>query len=960
MTRVYLKQHPDNTSDDNGIGRIVHAQWRLLSAHGIELVPDPGAADVIATHIEGVDLPAVDVLHVHGLYFEDLPHEPYKNWHHIANQRIAATARRARAITVPAPWVAECFKRDMRLCPEVIGHGIDPELWAPLPTEERRGYLLWNKNRADDVCDPGPAVALAAAGVPVVSTFTTKDGARPEHLYLTGPQPFDRMREIVRNASVYLATTPETFGIGTLEAMAAGVPVLGYRWAGTADLVAHGVTGWLVEPGDLAGLRAGWHAILEHYGAYSRAAAAEGQAATWDRAMAAYAALYRRVAEHKAREGHRVCVVVTSYNYGAHLPAAIDSLAQQEDPPDEVVIVNDGSTDETAAIARQIAAASPLAITVIDQVNQGVAAARNNGIAATDCEYIICLDADDQLAPGYVRVCRAALSADRGLGIAYTGLGTLGPSGVTPSPFPPAFDWEHQATPGNPPRTCVPTAAMFRRELWARAGGYKQVFAPAEDAEFYTRGLSIGYDARKVADEPWIWYRNHEAGASKTRPYQAYDAYHPWMRDRRYPMGAPSRRPPVVLSYARPLISVIVPVGPGHARYLPAAIDSLLSQSYRQWEVIAVDDSGQPAAIDRALQPYPFVRVLRTEGGRGPAVARNLALHAATAPLVLFLDADDWLADPDALKQLLGAQAQTGRYIYSDWLCLEGGRVWADEAPAYSQAAWFERGQHAVTALIPTDWARAVGGFDEDLPGWEDWDFFAKLAARGFCGHRVAGTLLGYRKDSGTVRDASWAQRETLAPLIRQRYEGVTPMGCGCGPAGAALLRIRSAITAEDAMGTDLQPGQTLMEYTGAKAGTSSVQSRARRENGRPVRYVYGGDVRLIPVWDEDVPFLESIGFRRAVPAETPAPVQTAPTVPPVPPVPPEPYRPAPEAPEDPGPALAAPAPLGAPEGPAEVADVSAIEAALNTDRLARQAEEKARQAEETVKRRPGRRPRGA
>jgi glycosyltransferase involved in cell wall biosynthesis len=959
MTRVYLKQHPANIADDNGIGRIVHAQWRMLPVHGIELTEDPSRADVVATHIEGVELEAVDVLHLHGLYFEDLPHDPYKNWHHIANQRIAATARRARAITVPSPWVAEVFKRDMRLSPEVVGHGIDPELWAPLPTEERRGYALWNKNRADDVCSPRPAVDLAAAGVPVVATFTTKDGRRPASLYLTGPLPFDKMREIVRNASVYLATTPETFGIGTLEAMAAGVPILGYNWAGTADLVEHGVTGFLVEPGDASGLRDGWHAILRDYKRYSDAAAAEGRRYSWDRAMRAYADLYRRIAEEKAQERHRVCVVVTSYNYGAYLDAAVDSLLRQSDPPDEILIVNDGSTDDTDDRALDLLAVHAAAgVRYHNQPNQGVAAARNNGIAATDCEYIVCLDADDQLAPDYIRVCRDALKSDRGLGIAYTGLGMWSENGVSPSPFPPAFDWEHQATPGNPPRTCVPTAAMFRRAMWERAGGYKQVFAPAEDAEFYTRGLSIGYDARKVADEPWIWYRNHPEGASKTRQYRPYDAYHPWMRDRRYPMSAPSKRPPAVLSYARPLMSVIIPVGPGHARYLPAALDSLLSQNYRQWEAIVIDDSGQPDELARALRPYPFCKVLATEGSKGPATARNLGIYEASAPLVLFLDADDWLADPDALRQLLAAQGKTGRYIYSDWVCLEDGRVWADEAPAYSQAAWFEKGQHAVTALVPTEWAREVGGFDESLTGWEDWDFFCKLAARGFCGHRQPGQLLGYRKYSGTQREASWRQREALAPQIRQRYEGVTPMGCGCGPAGEALLRIRRALTEDEVMGTELQEGQTLMEYTGGKAGTSSVQSRGKRVDGRLVRYTYGGAERLIPVWDEDVGFLESIGFRRAVPADAPAPVQTAPTVPAF--NPPAAPQAAPQPRQEARAAERAPAPVGGPVAPAdEVADVGEIAAKLDQGRLAAKAAEKAKAAEETVKRRPGRKPKG-
>lgn len=909
MINVYLSPEPSVIDDNSGIGRIVLAQYNHLEKYGIRLVSDFSQTDVTACHIEGQGR-QVDVLHCHGIYYEDLPHEPYQGWHREANRRIAVTARAARAITVPSPWVAETFKRDMRIVPEVIGHGIDIDLWEPLPASERRGYALWGKSRPSDVCSPLPAVELARKyRVPVVSTFGI--GEKPETLFTIGSQPFEKMRTFIRHASVYLATTIETWGIQTVEAMAAGVPVLGYRWGGTADLVEHGITGYLVEPGDVDGLYKGYEHIMANWQLYSDRAAITGQSYTWDKAMRAYADLYHRIAEEKASERHRVCVVITSYNYGKHLKGAIDSVLPQLDngltgnPSDEIVIVNDGSADNTHDRALDALAVHADLVHYINQTNQGVAAARNNGIAATDCEYVICLDADDQLAPDYIRVCREALKRDRALGIAYTGLGLLAEDGgIHPSPFPPAFDWEHQSSPGNPPRTCVPTAAMFRRALWERAGGYRQVFAPAEDAEFYTRGLSIGYTAKKVADEPWIWYRNHSAGASKTRKYFDYSAYHPWMKDRQFPFAAPSDKAPIVLSYARPLISVIIPVGPGHARYLPAALDSLLQQSYRQWEVIVVDDTGTrewigardrwggnpdlpdfeprsekvyiPGEVEKALKPYPFARLLHTEGKQGPANARNLGLLEAQAPLTLFLDADDWLSDPDALRLMLSRQAQSGRYVYSDWVCFENGKdPWTDDAPPYDQRAWFAKGQHAVTALIPTDWCRNVGGFDEALEGWEDWDFFCKLAAKGYCGVRQPGYLLGYRKHSGTQREQSWNKRETLAPLIRKRYEGIEPMGCGCGPAGAALLRIRQSLTESDIMGADLQPGQVLMEYTGGRAGIQSVQSRTKRIDGQIVRYEYGGDITMLPVWEEDVTFLEGIGFRRAL--EAPVAVEITP-----------------------------------------------------------------------------------
>lgn len=247
MLKVCISPNPGQIRDDNGVGQVVHAQYRELPSLGVELVDDPGAADVVACHITQGAMPRVDVLHCHGLYWDDLPHAPYEKWHLEANQLIAAAARQAYAITVPSAWVAEPFRRDMRIAPEVIGHGVDLDAW---PVGESKGYALWNKNRPSDVCSPLPAYQLAQRGVNVVSTFSVASATLPPSLTVVGVQPHDRMRQLVRHADVYLATTRETFGIGTLEALACGVPVLGYRYGGTAEIVEHQVSGYLAAPGD--------------------------------------------------------------------------------------------------------------------------------------------------------------------------------------------------------------------------------------------------------------------------------------------------------------------------------------------------------------------------------------------------------------------------------------------------------------------------------------------------------------------------------------------------------------------------------------------------------------------------------------------------------------------------------------------------------------------------------------
>lgn len=641
MTRVHFLHNPVQIVENTGIGRVLHAQTRHLPRYGIEIVEDPSRAEVIVAHAEGWPDKRIDVQHLHGLYWTGDPGSGiYTSTHHEANRRIAATLRRARRVTVPSPWVAGPLLRDMRITPEVVPHGIELSEWRP--SDDPEAFVFWNKNRASDVCDPLPAVELAARGIPVIATFTRGEYPKPQALRICGRLTAPEMRKMLPQAGVYLATTKETFGVGTLEALASGVPVLGYRHGGTADLIEHLTTGYLVEPGDYDDLAEGYTWLMANRDRIAANCLRAAQSYTWDAAMEQYARIYHEVAEEIQHERRGVTVVITNYNYGRYVGHAIDSCLQQTLPPDRVIVVDDGSTDESAAVLD--AYRDVPSVTVVHQNNQGVAAARNRGIAAAETEHIICLDADDMLDRRAIQTLLPVMQADRGIGAAYGGLAFIGDDNKpgAPQPFPPAFGWAQQSRLGNPPHTCVPCAAMFRRAMWERAGGYQQLWAPGEDAEFWTRGLSVGFDAIKVTEEPLLWYRLHaEASASHTKRYRAIDPWLPWLRDGIYPFAAPAEKAPPVRSYSNPLVSVLISLRDGQQQTLAAALDSLLGQTMREWEVI-IEPDGYVENVD--IRPYPFVRVTPTE---------------PRAPFVLRMTAGQYLP-PTYLEQHLRAYVESG------------------------------------------------------------------------------------------------------------------------------------------------------------------------------------------------------------------------------------------------------------------------------------------------------------
>lgn len=99
-----------------------------------------------------------------------------------------------------------------------------------------------------------------------------------------------------------------------------------------------------------------------------------------------------------ARRRPKLIGVIPAYNAGKVVTEAISSLLQQTVPLDEIIVVDDGSTDDTAAVAERTG------VRVIRQANRGPAAARNVAIRATDADWIVLLDADDVAYPDRIAI----------------------------------------------------------------------------------------------------------------------------------------------------------------------------------------------------------------------------------------------------------------------------------------------------------------------------------------------------------------------------------------------------------------------------------------------------------------------------------------------------------------------------------------------------------------------------
>lgn len=134
-----------------------------------------------------------------------------------------------------------------------------------------------------------------------------------------------------------------------------------------------------------------------------------------------------------------LAVVIPLFDKREFVGEAIASLADQEAPPDTLIIVDDASTDGSAGVAEQALSrhAAALAGTRIELVrrveNGGPGAARNSGIERADCELLLCLDADDMLHPGALQYMRTVMD-DHALAMAVIGYASEPAGEVFPEP----------------------------------------------------------------------------------------------------------------------------------------------------------------------------------------------------------------------------------------------------------------------------------------------------------------------------------------------------------------------------------------------------------------------------------------------------------------------------------------------------------------------------------------------
>jgi glycosyltransferase involved in cell wall biosynthesis len=499
-----------------------------------------------------------------------------------------------------------------------------------------------------------------------------------------------------------------------------------------------------------------------------------------------------------ANKTQKISVVIPLYNGAAYIKEAVLSVLSQTLSCHELIVVDDGSTDNGAEIVRALSETH--AVKLLSKANGGQSSARNFGVAHAEGDLIALLDQDDVWYANHLQelVRPFLLPRSAELGWVYSNLDEIDANGqVVTRSFLSTLKTEH---PKRDILTCLkedmfvlPSASLISRKAFEAVNGFDESLSGYEDDDLFLRLFRAGFD-NEYLDRPLSQWRIYSASSSYsprmgksrsayarkllatypddtdrgryyTRDYLVprffrqiaaecrtaliagnADAFRVAKADLNFICQFQSQHDPSRIEVEDLLITAVIPLYNG-APYIEEALRSVLRQSLAPAEIIVVDDGSTDdgaAIVERLAAQHP-IRLLRKENG-GQSSARNYGVAHAGGDFIALLDQDDaWYPNhlEELAKPFVERRARELGWVYSDLDEIdEQGRLivnsllsrFATEHPKRDLFSCLREDMYVLpsASLISRKAFEAVGGFDEQLSGYEDDDLFLRMFRLGF------------------------------------------------------------------------------------------------------------------------------------------------------------------------------------------------------------------------------------
>jgi len=239
----------------------------------------------------------------------------------------------------------------------------------------------------------------------------------------------------------------------------------------------------------------------------------------------------------------------------------------------------------------------------------------------------------------------------------------------------------------------------------------------------------------------------------------------------------------------KPLISVVMTTYQRPQR-LKKAIKSVINQTFQDWELVIVDDASQdetPKVCQRFAQKDSRIRVIRRDTNYGQHTQpKNQGTQAARADLIAYLDDDnEYLRDH---LQVLFKYLGDSDIVYGDrWLIDETNSVWWTrkkkvKAPSYNFSGLVLAKRNYIDTsdvLIRKKAIEAIGGWDEELPKFADWNLWVRLFKAGYKFKHIPIIITSYYVHKGSNQFRTKSEIDPLTGLIKPTFD---PSACPIWP----------------------------------------------------------------------------------------------------------------------------------------------------------------------------------
>jgi glycosyltransferase involved in cell wall biosynthesis len=213
------------------------------------------------------------------------------------------------------------------------------------------------------------------------------------------------------------------------------------------------------------------------------------------------------------------------------------------------------------------------------------------------------------------------------------------------------------------------------------------------------------------------------------------------------------------MSGPQPEVSVYLPTR-NRTHLLREAIESVLAQTFSGFELLIVDDGSDDASALESLSCMdPRIRMFRHEQPRGAPAARNYAIREARGRFLTGLDDDDLML-PRRLESLLAAKPENYSLVCSSFYLEKNGqrRRYNARACAITLDNILHQNLIDNQAMMLTERAREIGGFDETFKASQDYDFWTRLIERFGPAHRIAEPSY-VRRENISADAITWSPR---------------------------------------------------------------------------------------------------------------------------------------------------------------------------------------------------------